>query len=102
LSTVSGSRSQCGRNSERNLVILFFMHVRYSSRLTWLFVLAGFIWLAIMVDLTLSDYLTRPDWEKPRPAEQTLATPAPGFPIEAQPSSSKGDGKKHDLDFHLR
>lgn len=41
------------------LVILYFMHVRYSPRLVWLFVAAGFIWFAIMVDLTLSDYLTR-------------------------------------------
>ena len=41
------------------LVILFFMHVKYTSRLTWVFVAAGFIWLAIMIDLTLSGYLTR-------------------------------------------
>jgi cytochrome c oxidase subunit 4 len=41
------------------LVVLYFMHVRYSSRLTWVFVAAGFFWLAIMVVLTLSDYLTR-------------------------------------------
>ena len=41
------------------LVILFFMHVRYSPRLTWIFVAAGFIWLLIMIDLTASDYLTR-------------------------------------------
>ena len=41
------------------LVILYFMHVRYKPRLTWVFVAAGFIWLLIMVDLTLSDYLTR-------------------------------------------
>ena len=41
------------------LVVLYFMHVRYSSRVTWLFVAAGFIWLLIMIDLTLSDYLTR-------------------------------------------
>src|SRR5438105_3571648 len=41
------------------LVILVFMHVRYSTHLTWLFVAAGFIWLLIMIDLTLSDYLTR-------------------------------------------
>jgi cytochrome c oxidase subunit 4 len=41
------------------LVILYFMHVRYSTRLTWIFVAAGFIWLLIMIDLTLSDYLTR-------------------------------------------
>lgn len=41
------------------LVVLYFMHVRYSSRLTWVFVAAGFFWLAIMVALTLSDFMTR-------------------------------------------
>ena len=41
------------------LVILFFMHVRHSPRLTWLFVAAGFIWLGIMIQLTLGDYTTR-------------------------------------------
>ena len=41
------------------LVVLYFMHVRYSSRLTWVFVGAGFFWLAIMVALTLGDYMTR-------------------------------------------
>ena len=42
------------------LVVLYFMHVRYSSRLTWVFVLAGFFWFGILVALTLSDYLSRP------------------------------------------
>ena len=41
------------------LVVLYFMHVRYSSRLTWVFVIAGFFWLAILMVLTLSDYKTR-------------------------------------------
>jgi len=41
------------------LVVLYFMHVRYSSRLTWVFVAAGFFWLGIMLALTLSDYLSR-------------------------------------------
>jgi cytochrome c oxidase subunit 4 len=41
------------------LIILFFMHVRYSSRLTWVFAVAGFLWLAILILLTLNDYLTR-------------------------------------------
>ena len=41
------------------LVVLYFMHVRYSSRLTMVFVAAGFVWLIIMVALTLSDYFTR-------------------------------------------
>jgi cytochrome c oxidase subunit 4 len=42
------------------LVVLYFMHVRYSSRLTWVVVVSGFFWLAIMIALTMSDYLTRP------------------------------------------
>ena len=41
------------------LIILYFMHVRYSSRLTWIFAGAGFIWLAIFILLTLNDYFTR-------------------------------------------
>ena len=41
------------------LVILFFMHVRYKPPLTWMFVAAGFIWLLIMIDLTLADYVSR-------------------------------------------
>ena len=41
------------------LVILFFMHVRYSSRLTWVFVAAGFFWLMILFALTLADVLSR-------------------------------------------
>lgn len=43
------------------LVVLYFMHVRHSSRLTWVIVVSGFFWLAIMIALTMSDYLTRPE-----------------------------------------
>ncbi|HYV05613.1 MAG TPA: cytochrome C oxidase subunit IV family protein [Blastocatellia bacterium] len=41
------------------LVVLYFMHVRYSSKLTWVFVAAGFFWLAILLAFTFSDYATR-------------------------------------------
>ncbi len=41
------------------LIILYFMHVRYSSRLTWVFVGAGFFWLAILLVLSMTDFLTR-------------------------------------------
>ena len=41
------------------LVILFFMGVRYSTRLTALAVAAGFFWLLILFGLTMQDYLTR-------------------------------------------
>ena len=43
------------------LVVLYFMHVRYSSRLVWVIVTSALFWLAIMFALTLSDYWTR-DW----------------------------------------
>ena len=41
------------------LVVLFFMHVKYASRLTKVFVTAAFLWLGILFVLTFSDYLTR-------------------------------------------
>jgi cytochrome c oxidase subunit 4 len=44
------------------LVILIFMHMLYSSRLTWIFAAAGLFWLAILIVYTLQDYLTRGDW----------------------------------------
>ena len=42
-------------------VVLYFMHVRYSSRLIWVIVAAALFWMAIMFAFTFSDYLTR-DW----------------------------------------
>ncbi len=41
------------------LVVLFFMHVKYSTRLTKVAVVGGIYWLGILLALTLSDYLTR-------------------------------------------
>ena len=42
------------------IVILFFMHVKYSTRLTWAVVLGSIFWFGILVALTMGDYLTRP------------------------------------------
>ncbi|HXW55872.1 MAG TPA: cytochrome C oxidase subunit IV family protein [Candidatus Cybelea sp.] len=41
------------------LVVLFFMHVKYSSGMTRIVLFAGVFWLAILVTLTLADELTR-------------------------------------------
>lgn len=41
------------------LVALFFMHLRYSRPLMLVVVTAGLLWLAIMITLTLGDFLTR-------------------------------------------
>jgi cytochrome c oxidase subunit IV len=41
------------------LVVLYFMHVKYSARLTWAVVVGSVFWLGILLVLTMSDYLTR-------------------------------------------
>ena len=41
------------------LVALFFMHVKYSPRLTQVVVAGGIFWLAILIVLTLSDFVSR-------------------------------------------
>jgi cytochrome c oxidase subunit 4 len=38
------------------LIVLIFMHVLHSHRLTMVVAVAGFLWLGIMLGLTLSDY----------------------------------------------
>ena len=67
--TVAVSRIELGRfNSvvaltiavcKALLVVLYFMHVRYSTRLTKLVVVGGFLWLALMIGLTMTDEVTR-------------------------------------------
>jgi cytochrome c oxidase subunit 4 len=42
-----------------SLVILFFMHGKYSPKRTQLVIISGFFWLAIMLGLTMTDYKTR-------------------------------------------
>jgi cytochrome c oxidase subunit 4 len=41
------------------VVVLYFMHVKYSTRLIKLTVVAGVYWMVILFGLTLGDYLTR-------------------------------------------
>ena len=50
-----------------SLVAWIFMGVRYSTRMTRLFVVAGLVWLTIMMLITGADYRTR-SWDyKPQP-----------------------------------
>jgi cytochrome c oxidase subunit 4 len=46
--------------SKAILVVLYFMHVRYSSKLTQVVVAGGVFWLVIMIVLVMADYLSRP------------------------------------------
>src|SRR3954469_9905578 len=41
------------------LIILYFMHVRYSGKLVWIFSFAALFWLVIFIVGTLNDYFTR-------------------------------------------
>ena len=45
--------------TKATLVVLFFMHVKYSSRLVAVFAAAGFVWLVILLTLTIADYQSR-------------------------------------------
>jgi len=70
------------------LVILFFMHVKYSGRLVWAYSSGAFVWLAIALVFTFADYLTRGTVPRRLPSQpaaslfheaKQLAQPAP-FP----------------------
>ena len=65
-------------------VVLFFMHVKYSSRLTWCFAGAAFFWLTLMLAITASDYATR-DWILATSGWEQTASNEPGahIPITA-------------------
>lgn len=43
------------------MVMLYFMHLRWSARLIWIFAGAGFLFLLILLGFTLSDFVTR-EW----------------------------------------
>lgn len=50
--------------TKMTFIMLFFMHVKYSSRLAIVFAGAGFFWFVIMIVLTFADYLSR-GWHAP-------------------------------------
>jgi cytochrome c oxidase subunit IV len=56
------------------LVILYFMHARYSPKRTQLVIVCSVFWLAIMLGLTLSDYNTRS--HETQPGEGRLIHPS--------------------------
>jgi cytochrome c oxidase subunit 4 len=41
------------------LVVLFFMHLKYSSRLTWAVVISAIFWLGLLLIGTMNDYAFR-------------------------------------------
>jgi cytochrome c oxidase subunit 4 len=43
-----------------SLVVLFFMHGKYSPKRTQLVIICSVFWLAVMLFMTMSDYISRP------------------------------------------
>src|ERR1700691_3041995 len=59
------------------LVILFFMHVKYSPRLTKLVIVAAFFWFGLLLTFTLADEFTRNWTPVPDSWGPAIAAPAP-------------------------
>ena len=66
------------------LVVLYFMHVRYATKLIRLYASAGFFFLAILLGVTMSEVAGRPQQPVADPLRQ-MDTPAPGSRTEEPP-----------------
>jgi cytochrome c oxidase subunit IV len=69
--------------TKATLVVLFFMGVKYNTRLTWLWAGLGFVWFLLLFGI-LADYFSRewlpnPGWEELTPQEKVIHT-APEVP----------------------
>ena len=96
--------------TKATLVVLFFMHVKYSSKLTKMVVAIAIFFLLVMLGLTMTDYLTRDWFASPRRGNSGAGTsqtleggstlspsgsapapapaPAPGHETPAQPEAA--------------
>lgn len=59
--------------SKASMVAWIFMGVRYTTSLTKLFVVAGLVWLGIMILITFSDYSSRSWTYQPQPWSHNAA-----------------------------
>lgn len=64
--------------TKATLVVLYFMHARYSPKRTQLVIVSAIFWLAILLLMTMSDYATRIDYRGVRyPISQAISATAP-------------------------
>jgi cytochrome c oxidase subunit 4 len=71
--------------TKATLVVLFFMHVKYSSRLTKMVVGMAFFFLAILLTLTLTDYLSRGWFAAPKGSAGAGTLPTLEPPAQVRP-----------------
>ncbi len=92
--------------TKATLVVLFFMHVKYSSRMTKMVVAVAIFFLLVMLGLTMTDYLTRDWFSSPRgstgagvsktlegggtlsPSGTAPAASAPAAPAQGEPAAA--------------
>jgi cytochrome c oxidase subunit 4 len=76
--------------TKATLVVLFFMHVKYGSRMTKLIVGVAFFFLGIMLTLTMTDYLSRGWFSAPGGSTSAASiTSLTGPPPPARSAPSK-------------
>jgi cytochrome c oxidase subunit 4 len=71
--------------TKATLVVLFFMHVKYSSRLTKMVVGMAFFFLGILLLLTMTDYLSRGWYTSPGGTAGAGVTYTPTMPSQVRP-----------------
>lgn len=86
------------------LVVLFFMHVRYSSLTTKIFAAAGFFFLAILISFTVSDMQVRSPAPQSKgwsafPSTSPIDPPSGVKPHEASHEEGK-DQQQHESAAH--
>lgn len=77
-----------------SLVVLYFMHVKYASKLTQLASVLGFVWLAILLGMTSSDTFTR-DWVGSDPGWAMQPIDAGAVHHEAVEGAEPGTAAEH-------
>jgi cytochrome c oxidase subunit 4 len=78
--------------TKMTLIILFFMHVKYSSKLTMVFAASGFLWMVIMLAFFVSDVAARPvvpdPWTDNEPPAVQAETPGTHTPEAHAPEAA--------------
>jgi cytochrome c oxidase subunit 4 len=82
--------------TKATLIILFFMQVYWSSKLTKLFVTGAFLWLGILLSMTMMDMLARRDLAGRNPSmvygeSQTLVEDSRMVPVGGEAPGAKAD-----------
>ena len=70
------------------LVVLFFMHLRWSTRLMRVVLISALLWLAILISLTTTDFFSR-DWTPIPESWETSRLPLPSPPAQDELRTSR-------------